>query len=506
LTEGTEIFNKAGLFYSRRVGATPAGYSRVKNFVASNTNWEIIKNPSVTQLYNATKFSGRNKNKLGVGIFNAVTAPMEAKIRNSSTGKDSVIQTSSLANYNIIVLDQAFKGRSSITLTNTNVLRNGNDRDANVTSIDFSLYNKNNTFAIQGTGRYSKVFSAIGYDGYNTSLKVGKVSGLWQYSLQEVVVSADYDPRDLGFLQSANKIVTTGNIAYKQFKPTNSFLNTIYSLTTTYSRFYKPAAYGFFNTEAEAFWLFKNFWDVSFSAGYFADQHDYFVLGDPATYGRFVTRPSYGYAQLEGSTDSRKKLFIGYELLVANFFNSAPNKSYYNVGGSIRYRFGNKFTLDFSHSNERETDYIIAAGRETNGEPIVAFVDFTDDESILSGIYNFTPRINLTIRARHYLSRLKFNRFANVDAKGEPVVKPGTTSFDNVNVFNFDSFLTWDFRLGSRLVLGYKNWLGEDEIVNRNGKNTYVRNLGDVFSLRHGNEISVRFIYFLDYNQLRKKR
>ena len=26
-TEGTEIFNKAGLFYSRRVGATPSQYS-----------------------------------------------------------------------------------------------------------------------------------------------------------------------------------------------------------------------------------------------------------------------------------------------------------------------------------------------------------------------------------------------------------------------------------------------------------------------------------------------
>jgi hypothetical protein len=57
-TEGTEIFNKAGLFYSRRVGATPRGYDSVLQIPESNANVEIKKNPSVTQLYNAIKFSG----------------------------------------------------------------------------------------------------------------------------------------------------------------------------------------------------------------------------------------------------------------------------------------------------------------------------------------------------------------------------------------------------------------------------------------------------------------
>jgi hypothetical protein len=56
------------------------------------------------------------------------------------------------------------------------------------------------------------------------------------------------------------------------------------------------------------------------------------------------------------------------------------------------------------------------------------------------------------------------------------------------------------------LILGYKNWLGDEEIAVITGKNSYLKNLGQVFDLRHGNEITVRFIYFLDYNQLRKNR
>lgn len=505
-SEGTEIFNKANLFYSRRVGATPDGYTRVKNFADTSSTWEIVRNPSVTQLYNAAKFSGRTRGKLGIGIFNAITAPMDAKVRNMNTGLDSFIRTSPLTNYNIIVLDQAFKNRSSITFTNTNVIRSGTERDANVSAFDFSLFDKRNIWNVQGTARYSKVYANNGYDGYNTSLRAGKVSGLWQYYAQAVVVSHNYDPRDLGFLQSNNKITYSASIAHKQFKPKGAILNHIYSLTGIYQNFYKPSAYAFFNTEATAFLTFKNFWDLEASVGYFGDQHDYFVLGNPATYGRFVNRPSYGYFSIVANTDARKKLFFSYNHLVGEFFNSAPNKNYHKLSGAVRYRFSNKFSLSLSHSNERETDYIIAAGRELNGEPIVSFVDLIDEESILSGVYNFTPRINLTCRVRHYLNRLKFNRFANLDKDGEPIARGGITSYDNVNFFNTDCFLTWDFRLGSRLIVGFKNWLGDDEVISPTVKNNYFNNLGEVFNRSHGSEFTVKFIYFLDYNQLRKKR
>ena len=111
-TEGTEIFNKAGLFYSRRVGATPKGYNSILQIAEANPNLEIVKNPTVTQLYNAIKFSGRTKHKLGIGIFNAVAAPMNAIIKDKTNGTEVKIQTEPLTNYNILVLDQALKGRS----------------------------------------------------------------------------------------------------------------------------------------------------------------------------------------------------------------------------------------------------------------------------------------------------------------------------------------------------------------------------------------------------------
>jgi hypothetical protein len=133
-------------------------------------------------------------------------------------------------------------------------------------------------------------------------------------------------------------------------------------------------------------------------------------------------------------------------------------------------------------------------------------VDFKEVTTILSGIYNFTPRINLTLRVRHYWSNVPVKRVAYLDDKGYPVSPTSVSGVtDNVNYLNTDAFFTWDFRYGSRFIIGYKSWLGDDESVDPTIYINYFSNLGQSFSLRHGQELTVRFIYFLDYNQLRKK-
>lgn len=504
-TEGTEIFNKAGLFYSRRVGATPIGYNDVRNIVRNDPDWKIVKNPSTTQLINATKFSGRNKRKLGIGVFNAIAAPMDARIRNTVTGKDSVIRTSELTNYNIFVLDQALKGRSFITFTNTNVMRNAEGRDANVTALDVALYNKNSTHVFNGTARYSKIWSANPYDGYNTTAKYSKVGGNWRYYALASVESKNYDPNDLGILFAANEIAYRANISYNYFKPTKNLIQYSYSLDHRVQYLYKPYAFNRYDITGTAFWIFKNFWDVSIRSQLTPfDVHDYFEL---RTDGKYLSLPLNYYFDASGSTDSRKKLYVRF----SGIFARSPeyDNTYYGGGLGFRFRFSNRFTLDLQMDGHTETNNLgYAFTRELNGDPIVGFRDVKEQITVLSGIYNFTPRLNLTLRARHYWNEVKYLSFHNVTNDGLLTNRPFINNWnDNVNIFNLDAFVTWDFRLGSRLIVGYKNWLGEEEFVPYTSvKNNYLRNLGDIFDLRHGNEITVRFVYFLDYNELRKKR
>ncbi len=503
-TEGIDIFNKAGLFYSRRIGARPSGFNSVVQMVNSDPDLEIIRNPGRTQLYNAIKLSGRTPKKLGIGVLNAVGAPMYATVENTMTGERTKIKTEPLANYNIIVLDQVLKGRSYVTFTNTNVTRSDKGRDANVTGLDFSFFDKKNRYNVRGYGHYSKVFNTTNYDGFNTLLRAGKVSGQLQYYVQNLIRSPDYDPTDLGYLATANQHINLGSVSWQQFKPTKNFLSYRYSLVAEYRRLYDPNTFNTLSITASGFWFFKNFWDTRLSLGYLPDQHDYFLLRRP--FNHYARRPQYGFVSLDGSTDSRKKLFFSYNVLLADFFKN-PEKDYHILYGSLRYRFSNKLTMEVNHRHEAETDYIIYGGRNSMNEPLIYFVDFKDVTSIFSGIYNFTSRINLTLRARHYWSQVIRKRVAGVDNRGLPVGETPVSGIDdNVNVFNVDAFFTWDFRYGSRLIVGYKNWLGEAEQVNGNAYKNYLSNFGQIFNLRHGNELTVRFIYFLDYNQLRRKR
>jgi hypothetical protein len=503
-TEGTELFNKAGLFYSRRVGELPQGFRSVQRFAQNNPVYEITENPAVTNLYNAIKFSGRTGNKLGVGIFNAVSQVEKATLKNSITGADSSIVTEPLTNYNIIVLDQALKNRSYLTFTNTSVIREVSEKDANVSAVDFSFFDKKNSFNTRGAIRYSKVFGPAGYDGYSTLLRLGKVSGAWQYYFQHTLESDKYDINDLGLNFFNNEINYSGQVSYNQFAPKGNFLTYNYKLNASYGWLYKPYSFRFLRLTAEGFWVFRNFWDINFTLGTQPyGENDYFVLNTP---GRYAKRPSFSFAEIEGSSDSRKKLFFSYGFYKA-LFHIPEEHNYHRVSLGLRYRFSNKVTMEINNRNEAETDYIVFAGRETNGEPIISFVDFKDITSIYSGVYNFTPRLNLRMRIRHNWSQVKYKRFANVDANGRDIPRPFITGQDeNINFFNLDAFVTWDFRLGSRIIFGWKNFLGNDEFVDGTISKRYLSNLGKTFDLRHGNELTLRFIYFIDYNTLRRKK
>jgi len=509
-TEGTELFNKAGIFYSRRIGRTPTGYYDVKDFTDNNPNYLVLKNPQVTRLYNAIKFSGRNKHNLGIGIFNSITEPVHAKIYNTANGKDSVITTEELANYNIIVLDKALKNRSSITLTNTNVLRNGNANDANVTAVDVVLYDKNNDYGVSVKPRYSKIFGKGGYDGFANEAQFGKVSGKWQWFVNNNVLSDRYNPNDLGYLQVANQINTTAELSYNIFQATDKFLNQRYAITAMQSYLYKPFGYQATEFKPSVFWVFNNFWDLSISVPIQPFWYnDYFELQTP---GKMLKRSPYYSAFVSGSTDSREKLFVNWNLGFAE--GPLPNDPYNAVTLGARYRFSDKFTVEASIRRRHDNGQwgLTNNGKtfifDNSNEPVLARRKFTDVSTIVSGTYNFTSRMNLTFRARHYWNKLENTNlyYANNDGYWTERLDLKPSDYNaNYNIFNLDVFYTWDFKLGSKIIIGYKNWLGNDYLnaLSFTDNKLYGKNLVNLFSIPHGNELTLRFIYFINYQDLR---
>ena len=506
-TEGTELFNKSGLFYSRRIGAEPGGAANVLNTFGDRAGYKIVKNPGITRLYNATKFSGRTKSNLGIGIFNAISSPMYASVENLSTGKDSSILTEPFTNYNILVLDQALKNRSSISFTNTNVMRKGNSRNANVSSLDISFFDKENLHNFTFTGKYSSIWGkTANTNGYNMVTSFGKVSGLIQYTGLVGIKSNHYDPNDLGFILNNNSLNYQGTLSFNFFKPTRYFLNHVYKISFNNSYLYKPFNWTSLELNGSAFFLFKNFWDLTLKASYNPLwTKDYYV--DSSSYnGYFLQRTPYYYFGMNGSTDSRKKLFFNWELGGAE--SPLPDDPYWNTNLGLRYRFNNHFQVNGSMVIEQDKgNWGWAFLKNADGSPVIARRNVKRNTAILGAQYNFTARMNCNLRLRHSWSILNNTNFYKLKKDGFWDEVPFIANQNvNFNTFNLDMFYTWDFLPGSRLTIAWKNALGGNIFIDPYSNDRYFKNLGKVLNNPHSNEITVKVVYYLDYLSLQKKK
>ena len=89
-TEGTELFNKGNIFYSRRVGGQPLHYNNLASKLHSGQ--KFLQNPETSQLINASKISGRTSKGTGIGFFNAIVDKAFAVVENQD-GSTIQIQT-----------------------------------------------------------------------------------------------------------------------------------------------------------------------------------------------------------------------------------------------------------------------------------------------------------------------------------------------------------------------------------------------------------------------------
>ena len=115
--------------------------------------------------------------------------------------------------------------------------------------------------------------------------------------------------------------------------------------------------------------------------------------------------------------------------------------------------------------------------------------------------------MNWTVRLRHYWSALQNTSFYNLKEDGywnERAFIPDKNI--NYNTFNVDMFYTWDFLLGSRLTIAWKNALGSNVKVDPYSNQTYFKNFGRAVDNPHSNEVTVKIVYFLDYLKLKRKK
>lgn len=491
-TEGTDLFNKGALLYSRRIGGAP-------RFTPDyDSNAETLTDvPATVNLLNAVKVSGRTKKGLGIGVLNAVTERTYATIQNNTTGDKRDVVVEPLTNYNVLVLDQRFNQNSSVTLVNTNTFREGSYRDANVAGLLFDLNTKENAYNLSGDFKYSNIHSAENYDGFKTSVNFEKTSGKYRYTLFGKYLSADYDLNDLGigFQTDYHNVYT--DFSYRILNP-NKLFNTF--------RIDVKSSVELENTTGK---VQDNF--INFSAEGNSLKNDYykflFQLSPLESFDFYQPRVSGRYSYIPRSAISYFVFSSNYNNTLAIDFN--PSAKLYDEKGrkdygfffSPRYRINDKILLIYGFN------YF----RSMNDRGFVAY-DGTDiyyaERNIktitneLSGKFALNNKMTVNLTARYYWSFSDNHEFFVLQNDGYLGATAFTGDLDeNFNVWNFDLSYSWWFAPASQISVLYRNNALDS-------RNNIQRNIGDnlknLFDNSLNNIFSVSFRYYIDYNSAKR--
>lgn len=496
-TEGTDLFSKGNLLYSRRIGEKPP------EFVTAD-NEEIIDNPSSVNLINALKISGRTKKGLGIGFLNAVTEKTFATIKNTDNQEQRKEIVAPLSNYNVLVLDQRFHKNSSATFVNTNVLREGSSKDANVSALVWDLNTTKNTYNLSGDFKYSFINDDEVKKGISSQLNLSETSGSYRYSIGADITTKNYDNNDLGINYETNFHSFYGNASYRILNPTRIF-NTFAAYLNVYTQFQNQTQQliaNNINVNINS----TNKKNHYFGMGINANPLKTFDYYEPRADNRFVSIPSRAGIYFYFSSNYNYKFAVDINPSFALI--NEKDRNTFSINVSPRYRFNNKFALNYSflflkqNNNKGFVDSVdLDNNPKTENTIVFANREITTYTNTISGKYSVNSKMNFNISVRHYWSYVENKNYLSLEEDSNLTALSSYSKNKNFNFnsWNLDLSYSWWFAPGSQISILYRNnaALFEREIDKDFGKN--VNNLLNNDALSHVFSISIK--YFIDYNQ-----
>ncbi len=486
-TEGTELFSKGNLFYSRRVGDYP---SREPNL---QTDEILVGNIQRVKLLNATKISGRTNKGLGVGFFNGITKKTDVEVLNNTTGIKRTETIEPLANYNVFVFDQRFNGNSSVSLINTNVTRDGDFRDANATALLVDLKDKKNKYNVYGGFRGSYVNDETNEFGTNINAGIGKIFGKSTYRTGFEAVSKNYNIDDLGYTGQTNYIHFNGNYSYFLLQPSKKFNNINYNVNLNYSRRLETDLFRTFEINTNISFTDKKF--RNFGGGLLFTPSGENDLYEPRVFGQYLFIPAFINPWFWFNSDNRKK--FTYNLSTDYYAYNQIGRNRINNEIGLRYRISDQISINYQGNYNVSNQEQGFAGKDASK----IYIGNRNRNTVINGLtskYTLNNKMSLSFSLRHYYSEVNYKSFGILEQNGE-VTPSNNYSINNqtYNSWNVDLRYSWWFAPGSQLTLLYQN---ASQSYLDYSKINFKNNFNNLFNEPMNNTLSLKVTYFIDYN------
>ncbi|MCH2224594.1 MAG: carbohydrate binding family 9 domain-containing protein [Crocinitomicaceae bacterium] len=506
--EGTDLFSIGGVFYSRRIGATPYNYWDVQSQLNEGSGEQVISNPETASLLNGTKISGRTTSGLGVGLFNSLEGRAVATIEDSA-GNRREIETHPLTNYNVFVLSQALKNNSNVSFVNTNVTRVGDSRDANVSLVEANIFSKDKKYLMSTSMNISSIFeNGLTEFGHSMSARIDKVTGNWNYGVEYGEESDTYDPNDLGFLYANNSRWYQAELGWYSYIPKGMFLRKWSEFSIYYEELYSPQLYSGISIEGSYGGTFRNFLTAGLDAG--IDPIGEVNHFESRQFGKEVR---FGKSTWLGgfySSDYSKQFALDLRISYKQFFQSAQKGVFFTVSPRVRLS-DRMFMVWRSQLNfiVHDYGYVRAIDDSYSEDVILGYRDREIVENTLRAEFIFTNRMGVNIQFRHYWQQVDYKYFVELGDGGvqtesdyNPLENKESAHNTNYNAFTLDVNYRWVFIPGSELRIVYKN-----NIFNSQSDlaPSYLGTFDTLFDQPQVNSVSAKLLVYVDAIYFRRK-
>lgn len=508
--EGTDLFGIGEVFYSRRIASTPFNFYSAYDNLDESKGERVVANPSLAPMINGTKVSGRTSKGLGIGVFNAVEGQTFAIIADSLDNERRV-KTNPYTNYNVFVLSQNLKNNSTVSVVNTHVFREGENRDANVTVGSADLYSKGGDYNLYSQVNVSSIFENDAYqNGHAAYVGFGKVGGEWQYGFNYGEESDLYDPNDLGFLYNNNSRSYSADLSWNYFKPGKYFFRKSASVQVYYEELYKPQLFSNLYMSARIGGLHKkqiySFIELESNPIGMVDHFESRNFGKEVLF-----KPNVRVNYLI-STDYSKRFAVDAYLWYQKFFGVVQNGAGLSLSPRVRVSDRMNIIVDVSVDFlQNDYGYVRTLDEAYADQILLGVRDRVIVENTLRAEFIFTKRMGVDIRVRHYWQEVNYDHFEQLFDEGKmersdyfPALEDGSSEHNtSYNAFTIDVNYNWVFLPGSQLIIVYKNNIFHSK--NDLDKN-YFRTYGSFFDEPQINSISLKALFFIDALYFRKKK
>ena len=333
--------------------------------------------------------------------------------------------------------------------------------------------------------------------GYFYEISAGKISGNFNAIITHSFIDQKYDPNAMGILYNNNQISDLLKLTYSIYKPGSWYNNITISSNSKYSQRQFPRSYQNFNQNFYISAYLKNLWNISLNLeGSPLGGNDFYEARIP---GRIYRSPASYSTNLTINTNRAKRYALNTSLVYYSvpFFNGQG----IDLSFDQKLMISKKFRVELSISYlPRNNNVGYATTLSSMDSIIFGRRNINTVENILSCTYNFSTKMNITLRLRHYLSAVSYRQYylLNMAGKTEDTYYNSNNNID-FNLFNVDCVYSWRFAPGSQLSIAWKNSIqtNEDKIVDG-----YFNNLNNTIKSPQQNSLSIKFLYYIDYYKL----